>query len=304
MREIFYMTKRNCLIYLRDKSAVFFSMLSMLIVLGLMVIFLGRMNSDNVVSILSEYGGQRDAVKDEENAVYLIQMWTLAGILVVNAVTITLTVLGSMVQDETKKRLMAFYVTPVKRLKLTMGYVLSAWIIGTGMCILTLAVGEIYFVLNGYELLPIVSLCKLCGMIALNTFTFSALGYLMALFIHSDSAWSGMLTVIGTLVGFVGGIYLPMAQLSEGVQNVLKALPVLHGASMMRVICTKEALEATFEGFPEEMIEIYKEKMGITVNMWDQSFGIKEQVLFLAIYATIGIVLATLVSRKRKLKDR
>ena len=304
MREIFYMTKRNCLIYLRDKSAVFFSMLSMLIVLGLMVIFLGRMNSDHVVSILSEYGGQRDTVKDEENAVYLIQMWTLAGILVVNAVTITLTVLGSMVQDETKKRLMAFYVTPVKRLKLTMGYVLSAWIIGTGMCILTLAVGEIYFVLNGYELLPIFSLCKLCGMIALNTFTFSALGYLMALFIHSDSAWSGMLTVIGTLVGFVGGIYLPMAQLSEGVQKVLKALPVLHGASMMRVICTKEALEATFEGFPEEMIEIYKEKMGITVNMWDQSFGIKEQVLFLAIYATIGLVLATLVSRKRKLKDR
>ena len=52
MREIFYLTKRNCLVYLRDKSAVFFSLLSMLIVLGLMVVFLGKMNSENVLSVI------------------------------------------------------------------------------------------------------------------------------------------------------------------------------------------------------------------------------------------------------------
>lgn len=55
MNKIFYLTRRNCLIYLRDKSAVFFSIMSTLIALGLMVVFLGKMNSENVLYIISNY---------------------------------------------------------------------------------------------------------------------------------------------------------------------------------------------------------------------------------------------------------
>ena len=129
MREIIYLTKRNCRVFLRDKAAVFFSFLSMLIILGLMVVFLGKMNSDELISVLAEYGGERDTVQDQENATYLIQLWTLAGILVVNSVTVTLTVMGTMVQDETRKRIMAFYVTSVNRIKLSLGYILSSWLV-------------------------------------------------------------------------------------------------------------------------------------------------------------------------------
>ena len=64
MKEVYYLTKRNTLVFVRDYAAVFFSVLSMLIVLGLMVIFLGRMNSENVVSVLAELGGERDTATD------------------------------------------------------------------------------------------------------------------------------------------------------------------------------------------------------------------------------------------------
>ena len=60
MKEIGYLVKRNSLLFLRERSAVFFSLLSMLIVLALMVIFLGRMNSQALVDLLSEWGGERD----------------------------------------------------------------------------------------------------------------------------------------------------------------------------------------------------------------------------------------------------
>lgn len=305
MNEILYFTKRNCLIYLRDRSAVFFSMLSMLIVLGLMVIFLGKMNSDSVAAVLAEYGGEgRDASQDQTNAACLVQLWSLAGILVVNSVTVTLTVLGAMVQDETGKRTMAFYVTPVKRFKLTLGYVCSAWLIGTFMCILTLAVGEAYFCAKGWGLLPAEDLLALCGMIALNCFTFAAIGHLLALFIHSDSAWGGLLTIIGTLVGFAGGIYLQMSLLAEPVQKLLKALPILHGASMMRQICTREAMETTFLGFPKEFLDAFNEQMGTSVYFGEHLVTIKEQVLFLLLYAIMAIAAAAIVNRNRKLKDR
>lgn len=280
MREIMYLAKRNSLVYLRDRRAVFFSILSMLIVLGLMVIFLGGMNSRNLVEILEQYGGTRDAAQDEDNARALIQMWTLAGILVVNSVTVTLTVIGIMVQDEEQNRLASFYVTPIKRGKLVLGYVLAAWLTGAVMSILTLAVGEIYMVSQGWGLLPVSVLAAMCGMILLNTFMYASLGYLLALFIHSYSAWGGMLTIVGTLVGFAGGIYLPMSAFSERLQTVLKCLPVLQGISMMRRVCLEEITDTTFQGMPPVAVEMFQEEMGITLTAGKRLFPSARSVPF------------------------
>ena len=302
MKEIGYLVKRNSLLFLRERSAVFFSLLSMLIVLALMVIFLGRMNSQTLVDLLSEWGGERDLAADERNAAYLIQLWTLAGILVVNAVTVTLTVTGSMVQDETEKRLAAFYVTPVSRLKLSLGYILSAWLVGTGMCLLTLAAGEGYFALRGYGLLGAGSVLALGGMIALNTFVFATIAYLFALSVHNSSAWSGLLTIVGTLVGFVGGIYLPMDVLSGRVQSVLKCLPVIHGAAMMRTVCTKDAIRETFAGLPEEAEDLFREAMGISLWVEEHKISLGEQVIFLGFYAILAIGAGAVLSRRRRLR--
>lgn len=304
MREVYYLLKRNMLVFLRDYTAVFFSFLSMIIVLGLMVIFLGSMNSENLVNILAEVGGVRDAAQDRVNAEYLIQMWTLAGILVVNAVTVTLTVVGAMVEDETKNKLASFYVAPVNRIKIALGYIGSAWIIGVMMCALTLILGEVYMVLSGHQLLAIVDFAKLFGMIALNVFVYAAIGYLLALCVHSQSGWGGLLTIVGTLVGFLGAIYLPMSQLPENVGNVLKCLPILHGAAMMREVCTKAAIAETFKGLPEVAGEMFKEQMGITITAGEKTITLQNQILFLALCGIIAIVVAAVVSRRRKLRDR
>lgn len=304
MREILYLTKRNSLVFLRDRKAVFFSILSMLIVLGLMVIFLGSMNSQNLVELLQQYGGKRDLAQDEENARALIQMWTLAGILVVNSVTVTLTVIGIMVQDEEQSRLASFYVTPVKRGKLVLGYVLAAWLTGAALSMLTLAAGEIYMVYQGWGLLPAPVLAAMCGMILLNTFVYASLGYLMAMFIHSYSAWGGMLTIVGTLVGFAGGIYLPMSAYSERLQTVLKCLPILQGISMMRRVCLEEITEATFQGMPPVAVEIFQEEMGITLTAGEEILTISAQFSILMLYGILAIGVAVILNKRRRLRDR
>lgn len=304
MREILYLTKRNSLVYLRDRRAVFFSILSMLIVLGLMVIFLGSMNSEDLVLLLERYGGERDAARDAENAEHLIQLWTLAGILIVNSVTITLTVIGTMVQDEEQSRLASFYVTPVKRGKLVLGYVLAAWLTGAALSLLTLAAGELYMAVKGRGLLPAPVLAAMCGMIFLNTFVYAALGYLLAMFIHSYSAWGGMLTIVGTLVGFAGGIYLPMSAFSERLQTVLKCLPVLQGISLMRRVCLGEITETTFQGLPSQAVEIFQERMGITLTAGERILSAGEQLAVLAVYGVIAMGLAVILNKRRRLKDR
>jgi multidrug/hemolysin transport system permease protein len=304
MRELYYLVKRNILVFIRDYAAVFFSVLSMLIILLLMVVFLGKMNTDNVLWVLTEYGGERDVLQDEKNAQYLIQMWTLAGILAVNTFTVPLTVMQTMVRDEVNGHLASFYVAPVKRVKIVLGYTLASWLIGSGMSFLTLIIGEIYMVAQGYSILAPAAILKILAMIMLNSLVYSAVGYLLALFIHSESAWGGMLTVMGTLVGFLGAIYLPVSMLSENIVNMLKCLPVLHGTAMMRKVLTKDAMATTFDGMPDLVPESFAKEIGITLWHGETQITLANQILVLAVYAIIAIVVATIISKKRKIHDR
>lgn len=266
MYKIWNLTKRNCLVFLRDRGAVFFSLLSMLVVLALMGIFLGDINVEAAVELAKQYGGERNETTDLANATQLNQYWTLAGILVVNAVTVTLTVIGGMVSDAAGNRLADFYVAPVKKGAVGISYILAATLIGTMFCLLTLGIYMGYIIISGGQILTAAAVLKLTAYILLNVFVFSVVMYMLALFVKSQNAWSGLATIFGTLVGFLGAIYLPMGSLPDGVATVLKYLPVLHGGALMRQVCCRDILAKTFAGVPAEVIDVYKERMGITIS--------------------------------------
>lgn len=137
--------KRNILLYFRDRISVFFSLLSTLIVLTLMIAFLGQGNIDSTIQVLGT-GLKYEAV----HASSLIIIWTIAGILVVNAVSISMTLVGTMVRDEESGKISAFFVAPVKRGYYVAGYVIAAIIVSFIMCLLTLIIGVIYLgIANG-----------------------------------------------------------------------------------------------------------------------------------------------------------
>ena len=304
MKKLLYFTKRNCLVFIRDRGAVFFSLLSMLIVLMLMGVFLGNMNEENIVHLLEEYGGERDIQADQEHAKQLVQYWTLAGILIVNSVTVTLTVIGNRVADISEGKLASIYSAPVHRVTIALSYVVSAIVIGIFMCTLTLGVAFGYIIATGGKMLSITALVRTLLLIVLNVCIFSIIMYLAALFVKSSSAWSGIGTVVGTLVGFVGAIYLPMGNLPEGVATVLKYIPVLHGASLLRKICCAQALEATFTNVPPKLLAEYKEYMGIQIKMGENMVSSSFQILFLIGCAMIAFGLIIFFQRKKDINDR
>ena len=80
MEQFFALTGRNIKVYLRDRGAVFFSLLSTVIVICLMMFFLGDMNIAAITDYLAQFPG-RDAAADKENAELLVLVWTSAGIL-------------------------------------------------------------------------------------------------------------------------------------------------------------------------------------------------------------------------------
>ncbi|MBQ2803778.1 MAG: ABC transporter permease [Lachnospiraceae bacterium] len=300
--KIVCLTKRNCLIFLKDKGAVFFSLLSMIIVLILMGVFLGGMNVDSVTTILSEYGINRDAAADKENATHLVQYWTLAGLMVVNALTVTLAVIGSVVTDKLSDKWKSLATSPVNHLTIAISYILAAVMIGFLFCVLTFACYMIYIYISGGQLLSIQAFIKVMGYTLLNVGVFAIIMYFVALWVKSQNAWGGIATVVGTLVGFLGAIYVPVGALPKTVSMVLKYIPILHQTSLMRKIMCEEALVNTFAGMPIEALTVYREEMGIDILMNEKLITDEMQLFLIGTCGMMALVLAVVSSRASRIR--
>lgn len=304
MYKYMSLVKRNCLVFLRDRASVFYSLMSMLIVLTLMGIFLGNMNVESITELLNQYGGVRDTALDKENAFQLVQYWTLAGILVVNSVTVTLTVIGVMVDDVNENRLESFYCAPVGKNIIALSYITAAAVIGIVFCTLTFGAALVYIYVSGGTLLSVNAILQVILYTMVNVCIFSVIMYLAALFVKSSGAWSGVATIVGTLVGFIGAIYLPMGSLPNGVKDVLKYIPVLHGTSLMRKICCEEAVNIAFKNAPDGLISGYREYMGIDIIMNNKVVGSGCQLLFILLCGIIGLTAIAVIMKNKKISDR
>ncbi len=228
--------KRNLLVFFKDRTAVFFSLLSIFIIIGLYALFLG----DVWVNSFHGMSGVR----------YLMDSWIMAGLLAVSSITTTMGAFSIMVDDKVRKIDKDIASSPLKRSSITGGYVFSAFIIGVIMSFITLILAEIYVLLNGGELMTFSTLCKVAVLILLSAFTNTSVVYFLVSFFKSSSAFATASTIIGTLIGFLTGIYLPVGQLPTAVQWVVKVFPASHSAALFRQVMMADPLAKTFVGVP------------------------------------------------------
>lgn len=301
--KLFELTKRNIKVYIRDKGAVFFSLMSMLIIIALMLFFLGDMYIDETVNAASLIPG-RDAETDRANAAVLILQWIAAGIMGINAVTVTLAVYSSMIKDRTEGKLNSIYTAPISRLTISAAYIISAWICSVVICILTLAIAEIYIIMQGGEAYSVSAHIKLLGAIGANSFTYASLMYLAAMLSKTQGAWSGIGTVIGTLVGFLGGIYLPIGNFSGAIETLMKCTPVMYGAKLFRSIMTEKAEKAMFGGVPYEIVKEYRLALGTDLEIFGECISDTTAVLILLGGGVLFMVVGALVTRIKRKSDR
>ena len=303
MNQLFIITSRNLKQYLRDKGAIFFSLLSMFIVIVLMFFFLGDANVDGITSLLAQFPG-RDAEQDKKNAELLVLAWTCAGMVSINAVTVTQASLSYMLKDRETGKLNSIYTAPVSRLIIAAGYVLAAWISSVIICSLTLIITEVYCVMQGLEPYSFLSHLKLLGFIAANSFTYATVMYLVATVAKSSGAWGGLGTIIGTLVGFLGGIYFPIGQLSDTIAGIVKCTPVIYGAALFRSEMTAVIQEETFDGIPAEVVTEFNQVMGSELTIGDHVMSVPEELAVLLVCGTVFLIAGAVVVRFSKKSDR
>ncbi len=280
-------TKRNLLVFFKDKASVFFSLLSVFIIIGMYALFLG----DVWTSSMEGISGAR----------FIMDSWIVAGLIAVTSVTTTMGAFGTMVEDKSKKIVKDIRSSPLARVSIAGGYILSAFIIGVIMCCVALVLCEMYILAGGGTLLGGMQLLKVFGLILISTFSNTALVLFFVSFFQSNNAFSIASTIIGTVIGFLTGIYIPIGQLPNGVQWVIKLFPPSHSALLLRQVIMEDALKASFAGAPASVVTNFKELMGVSFKIGETQVT---PILSIGIMVVSGILFLGLsilnLSRKKR----
>ncbi|ANE04319.1 ABC transporter permease [Corynebacterium crudilactis] len=281
------LTRRHLRCFFRDRMAVLFSVLGALILLGLYVLFLGKLQIDSMAANLPA-----SAKSDVEGFVF---NWVFSGILVTSAITVPQAALGVLVEDRTRGGIKDFLVAPVTRTQLTVSYILAAVIVAMSILLMEFVIGSIGLAILGYLNISIGAFLELVLVLFLLTLTFSAIAAFLITLVKSQGGMSALSSLVGTLAGFLAGAYIPPMALPAAVVEVLNFLPFAPAAMLIRQVVAAPALEEV--PFPADVLKEFHIGYGIQIEMFGEGISTWAAA---AIVAAWGLLFGLIAASKMK----
>ena len=272
------MLARNVKLYFRDKANVFFSMLSIIMIILLFMLFLGQGN----------WGGTD-----------VLNSWLMAGVLGVAAVTTSMGAFTVMVEDKVMKITKGFYASPIKRSHIAASYILSPFIVSVLMTALTAMGFGAYIVATGGDLPGMAGMLQIAGLMLLSGIMATAMVCFIVTFIKTNSVYGTVSAILGTLIGFLMGIYMPIGNLPGPIQTVIMLFPPSHSAMLYRRILMERPLEAAMTAAPDAMDwTALKDTLGVVFTFGDFEITPIMSILYLAVSAVVFFGLSVMNIRK------
>jgi len=298
MNSLKSLVRRDIKIFYRTKGNIFFSVLSIMILVGLHFLIFRNMMADNWEQILLNFP-QTNATR--ENLLWITDMLMFGAILPIGAVTISLTTLGLMVSDKEANVLSDFMVSPIRRNGLLSSYLVSSLIIGILVSLGFLAFFEVYSIAVydfGFSLVSIIwiILSIICSLIFANIFML-----LLISFFKTQQSLGVVGTIVGTLIGFFSGAYVSVGMFGEAVRNVFSSLPFLQ----LTVLSRSAFLHSIYDVTPltKEIVsgELARD-IGLELWLGDTHIG-NLGVLGMVSATTLVLLIALIIRFKRMKKS-
>ena len=272
------MTKRNIKVYLKDKTAIIFSMMTQIIILGLYLLFLKQNYVDSMTSMLDGFN-----IKTEDNLINaLVNSWLVSGVIGTSVVTVAMNSLSVMISDKQNKIDYDYNASS--------GAVVNTIVISA----ILLTAGIAFSCISGSSFPEFTELLKLYGLVILGSVSAVLILMFVASFFKKNSTYAAFNTLISVAIGFVIGAYIPVSQFSDGVQTFVNLIPGSHIAAMIRNVLVSPCINdisTSLAGADHGMFATEAEKAFATnLNL----FGNEVDFTFMMMYS-IGAILLFLV---------
>ena len=275
--------KRNFLLYARNRSGVFFSLLGALISFLLYIIFLQK----NLTDVWSQ-------LPDNTS---LLNNWLMGGTLAVTGITTSFAALTQMVQDRENQVDQDLFLTDLGRWGLELSYLISSFVISFVMQVFMFIIMSLYF-----QEIPVMShLLEISLLMLLSSLLSTLVNALLIYHFQSVDSLGKVATIIGTASGFLVGTYVPMGILPNFAQVLMKCTPATYIASLYRQVLMREQLDSTFMG-NNSLLEEFQEKLGVQIH-WQELLTKEETYLIVVsiclLTFLLWLVLIKISSKKK-----
>ncbi|KLJ52706.1 ABC transporter permease [Streptococcus agalactiae] len=282
---MFELISRNRKVYTRDRLAFFMSFLSVIILILVYQIFLGKIQLDAIKAALRSNTVSSDTI-------HMVNYWLIAGLTTIISMTSTLGAFGVMVSDKEKKLNEDFKVSPISNIKIELSYAIFAVLFGIVMTMFSciFAIG----IFNGFNSLleySAMDYLTILGIVSLGTVLSAAMILPILAFIHTSSAFTTLSTIVGTFIGFISGVYLSIGSVGEALQQVMTWFPLTQINSLLKQVLMKGSIAKVFDKANEATVSNYKESYGVVLRNADGE-RLSNHFMLIYIIALILILLA------------
>ena len=303
MKDFMGFTRRNLLIYFKDKLAIVFSLMTSIIVFLLYLLFL---KGTFVDALNGTMNGLENLVSAKDVDMFVNGI-LLTGILGSAMITVPYTCLQTIVKDREAGVDSDICATPLKRWKIILSYFTASTICSFIMTSFILSVGLVVLSLMGDVHLTVGAVTASYGLMLLGSLSSTALFMLVLLFFRSTATCTAFFGILTAASGFVIGAYIPLSQFSEGVQGVCNLFPASHITSLIRNVLLSgvvDSIDSSIGGLDNGLFsDAIRETFSFNATAFGTSFSGSNSVVYVGVIALVCIV-AMMVAYSKTYKRR
>lgn len=296
MKQFRELTRRNIILFFKDKGMFFTSLITPAILLVLYATFLGNIYKDSFLSSLPEgFTLAEDLING------LVGGQLMSSILAVSCVTVAFSSNMLMVQDKANGTIKDLSISPVKKSTLALSYYFATLISTLIICYAALTICLLYVSFIGW----FISFADVMFLM-LDVFLLVMFGTALSSIINFFLSSQGQIAAVGTIMsagyGFICGAYMPISSFSSGLQKVVSFLPGTYGTSLVRNHSMNGAFrEMKSVGMPDDAVEMIRDGIDCNLYFFDNKVNIPSMYIILAVttIAFVGVYVA-LNALKRK----
>ena len=293
MKMYLGLTKRNMMVFLKDRQAILFSLLTSIIVFALYLLFLRNTFIDAINSALAEAPMIRELIMDED-----LNMFTniklLVGIIGSTAITVPFSCLTTVTRDRENRVDQDILATPVRRWQIILAYFTASSLCAILMTSVIMTVGLVILQQFGNLYISVPGILKAYGVTALGCVSSTALFMNIVLLFRSSSASAAFFGILSAVSGFVIGAYIPVSQFSGGVRTVCNLFPASHITILLRNVLLGGVLghiDSGIGGLDQgEFVQVLKDVFTFKADMFGSSLNTTAMTSFVLAILTLSLI--------------
>ena len=301
MRGFLGLTKRNLLLFFKDKQSILFSLLTSMIVLALYLLFLKDTFVNAMDSAINQFPSLSSLI-DKNDKEMFANLILLTGILGSAMITVPYNCLITLVKDRENKVDYDILATPLKRGQIIFSYFVSAALSSAILTSMILAIGLGVIGMQGDIYLGIGDIVKAFGVVALGSISATSIFMIVVLFFKSVSASGAFFGMLSAASGFIIGAYIPISQFSESVQTVCNIFPASQITIVLRNVLINGLLEhmnTSLAGVDQGMfVTVIKELFSFKARIFDGYLDETQMLGYITVSILVCIVVQIIVYSK------